>query len=68
MVIDFVIGQVGASRIESWHDPRNPGSGAVMRKCGMACEGTLRQADWNNQGICDASVYAILAEDWRKSH
>ena len=66
MVIDFLIGQVGASRIESWHDPRNPGSGAVMRKCGMTYEGTLRQADRNNQGICDASVYAILAEDWRK--
>ena len=66
MVIDFLIGEVGAGRVESWHDPRNPGSGAVMRKCGMTYEGTLRQADRNNQGICDASVYAILAEEWRK--
>lgn len=65
-VIDFLIGEVGASRVESWHDPRNPGSGAVMRKCGMVYEGTLRQADWNNQGICDACIYAILAEDWKK--
>lgn len=65
-VIDFLIGEVGASRIESWHDPRNPNSGAVMRKCGMTCEGTLRQADRNNQGICDASVYSILASEWKK--
>ncbi|MDE7219680.1 MAG: GNAT family N-acetyltransferase [Oscillospiraceae bacterium] len=66
-VIDFLIGEVGASRVGSWHDPRNPGSGAVMRKCGMIYEGTLRQADWNNQGICDADVYAILAEEWRRA-
>lgn len=68
LVIDFLIGEVGASRVSARHDPRNPGSGAVMRKCGMIYEGTLRQADRNNQGICDASVYAILAEDWRKNH
>lgn len=67
-VIDFLIGEAGAARVESWHDPRNPGSGAVMRKCGMVWEGTLRQADWNNQGICDACVYAILAEDWRRGN
>ena len=64
-IIDFLIEEVGADRIESRHDPRNPGSGVVMRKCGMSYEGTLRQADRNNQGICDACVYAILAEDWR---
>lgn len=66
-VIDFLIGEVGASRVESWHDPRNPNSGAVMKKCGMICEGTLRQADRNNQGVCDACVYAILKEDWKKN-
>lgn len=67
-VIAFLIGEGGATRVESWHDPRNPGSGAVMKKCGMAYEGTLRQADWNNQGICDACVYAILAEDWHRGN
>lgn len=65
-IIDFLIEEAGASRVESWHDPRNPGSGAVMKKCGMVYEGTLRQADWNNQGVCDACVYAVLAEDWRR--
>jgi ribosomal-protein-alanine N-acetyltransferase len=35
----------------------------VMQKCGMQYEGTLRQADWNNQGICDCAYYSVLAAD-----
>ncbi len=60
-VIDFFFDRVGANRVEARHDPRNPHSGGVMRKCGMQYEGTLRQYDRNNQGICDASWYGILA-------
>jgi ribosomal-protein-alanine N-acetyltransferase len=41
-VIQFLIEEVGLNRIESRHDPRNPNSGAVMKKCGMKYEGTLR--------------------------
>ena len=41
----------------------NPHSGGVMKKCGMRYEGTARAADRNNQGICDASYYALLAEE-----
>ena len=66
-VIDFLFNEVGMQRIESRHDPRNENSGVVMKKCGMQYEGTLRRADWNNQGICDASYYAILAEDRQRS-
>lgn len=62
-VMDFFFDIVGVNRMESRHDPRNANSGAVMRKCGMRYEGTLRQSDWNNQGICDASWYALLAEE-----
>lgn len=63
-VIHYLFSEVGAQRISARHDPRNPHSGAVMRKCGMRFEGTLRGSDRNNQGICDASVYAILRSDW----
>ena len=60
---DFdVISEVGMNRVEAYHDTRNPHSGAVMRKCGMQYEGTLRASAWNNQGVCDASWYAILSE------
>ena len=60
-VMDFFFDEVGAGRVEARHDPRNPHSGDVMKKCGMIYEGTLRQADRNNQGICDMVVYALLA-------
>ena len=62
-VMNYLFDEVGVNRVESRHDPRNPNSGAVMRKCGMKFEGTLRQSDWNNQGICDASWYGLVAEE-----
>ncbi|MFV0402105.1 MAG: GNAT family N-acetyltransferase [Oscillospiraceae bacterium] len=63
-VMDFFFRQVGVNRIESRHNPLNPNSGKVMMHCGMRYEGTLRQADWDNSGICDTSYYAILAEEF----
>jgi ribosomal-protein-alanine N-acetyltransferase len=63
-VIAFLFEKVGMNRIEARHDPNNPNSGKVMQKCGMLYEGTMRQADLNNQGVCDFSEYAILAEDY----
>lgn len=62
-VMDYLFDVVGYERLESRHDPRNPNSGAVMRKCGMEYEGTLRQSDWNNQGVCDACWYALLRSE-----
>ena len=59
-VMDFFFDRVGANRIECRHDPRNPHSGMVMKKCGMKYEGTMRSSDRNNQGICDACWYALL--------
>ncbi|MDE7293759.1 MAG: GNAT family N-acetyltransferase [Oscillospiraceae bacterium] len=64
-VIDFMFDEVGVNKVASFHDPRNPHSGAVMKKCGMKYEGTLRQADINNQGICDACCYGLLADERR---
>ncbi len=62
-VMDFFFDQVGANRIECRHDPRNPHSGMVMKKCGMKYEGTMRSADRNNQGICDSCCYALLRSE-----
>ena len=62
-VMDYLFDVVGYERLESGHDPRNPNSGAVMRKCGMKYEGTLRQSDWNNLGVCDACWYALLRSE-----
>ena len=62
-VMDFLFDVVDVNRIESRHDPRNPHSGMVMKKCGMKYEGTLRRSDWNNQGLCDACYYALLKSE-----
>lgn len=63
-LVRFFFEEVGVCRIESRHDPRNPNSGQVMKKAGLRFEGISRQSDYNNQGICDAANYAILAEDY----
>ena len=65
-VIKFLFEEVGINRIESTHDPNNPNSGKVMKKCGLRYEGTLRQSGKNNCGICDSVYYAILKEDYLK--
>ena len=62
-VMDFLFDEVGYHRVEAMHDPNNPNSGKVMKKCGMQFEGTLRQADRNNQGICDACYYGLLKSE-----
>ena len=62
-VMAFLFDEVGYDRIEARHDTCNPHSGGVMRKCGMKYEGTLRQSDRNNQGICDAAWYGLLKSE-----
>lgn len=66
-IIPFFFEEVKAGRIESQHDPNNPNSGNVMKKCGLTYEGTLRKADWSNQGIVDACMYGLLAEEYFQS-
>lgn len=59
-IIRFFIAEVGAGRVCARHDSNNPNSGKVMAAAGMEYEGTLRRADINNQGICDAVVYSKI--------
>ncbi|MCL2670791.1 MAG: GNAT family N-acetyltransferase [Clostridiales bacterium] len=64
-LVRFFFEEVGVNRVESRHDPRNPNSGKVMQKAGLRYEGTLREADRNNQiGFCDAAYYGILAREY----
>ena len=65
-VIEYLFIEVGMNRVAARHDPNNPHSGGVMRKCGLKYEGTHRACDRNNQGICDAAQYAILRSEWQK--
>ena len=65
-VMGYLFEEVGMNRVAGRHDPNNPHSGGVMRKCGMKYEGTNRACDRSNQGICDAAQYALLRSDWEK--
>ena len=58
-VIGELFDHVGLSAVTARHDPRNPHSGAVMRKCGMTYTHTVIQQDRNNCGVCDADYYRI---------
>ena len=64
-VIDFLFDEVGVERIEAYHDSNNPNSGAVMRKCGMKHEGTMRAKLFNKGKYVDVDMYAILRREFR---
>ena len=53
------------NRIEAQHETTNPASGAVMRKCHMLKEGTLRGRLFNKGRYVDVDLYAILRKDYR---
>ena len=52
------------NRIEAQHETTNPASGAVMRKCHMQREGTLRGRLFNKGRYVDVELYAILRRDY----
>lgn len=65
-VTGFFFTEVNMNCVNACHDPRNPNSGKVMKKCGMVYEGTWRAGGVNNQGVCDESWYSILKEEYEK--
>lgn len=65
-VMAYLFEQVGVQRIEAGHDPNNPASGAVQRKCGLQYEGTFRRRIRSNQGITDVAWYSALKEEWTR--
>lgn len=66
-VLDYLFEVVGFDRIASGHDTRNIGSGRVMQKIGMTCEGVFRRYIYQKDGsIGDKAYYAILKSEWEK--
>ena len=66
-VLRYGFEKMDMNRIEAQHEVDNPASGAVMRKCGMQKEGTLRQRLINKGRFVDVDLYAILRRDWLKA-
>lgn len=63
-LITFGFLKMRLHRIEAQHEVDNPASGAVMRKCGMRKEGTLRGRLFNKGRYVDVDLYAILRADY----
>lgn len=64
--IDYGFGTMGLNRIEARCMPENTASERVMQKCGMRCEGTLRQTMLVKGRYVDLKMYAILREEWEQ--
>jgi len=45
LIISYLFNEVQVNRIESKHDPKNPGSGTVMLKCGLKRGGLEQSRD-----------------------
>lgn len=63
-VLRYGFHTMNLNRIEAQHEVPNAASGAVMRKCGMHHEGTLRQRLLNKGRFVDVELYAILRGDY----
>ena len=66
-VIHYGFDHLSLNRIEAQHETTNPASGAVMRKCLMQKEGTLRSRLYNKGKYVDVDLYAILKRDYDRS-
>ncbi len=65
-VLQYSFEDMQMHRVEAQHETDNPASGAVMKKCGMQHEGTLRGRLFNKGRYVDVDLYAILREDYRR--
>ena len=63
-VIRYSFENLRLHRVEAQHEVDNGASGAVMRKCGMTKEGTLRGRLYNKGRYVDVDLYSILREDY----
>jgi RimJ/RimL family protein N-acetyltransferase len=65
-VMEYGFGPLGLNRIHAYHFKRNPASGRVLQKCGLAYEGRLRKHVLKDDRFEDLEIYGTLASDWVK--
>lgn len=67
-VINYLFTEVGVNRVGISHAVKNPASGKVAQKCGLAYEGTKREYYKTSSGeFLDISEYGILRREWKNS-
>ena len=62
-VLQYAFDEVGLNRVQAEVFDGNAASARVLEKCGMRCEGTLRQRVFNKGRFSDVRLYAILRGD-----
>lgn len=65
LVLDFVFGSLGATRLEARTATMNGRGNGALRKVGAVQEGVLRRAFRRQNQHYDQLLWALLAEDWR---
>ncbi len=65
VVLDYGFHQLELHRIYAYHMQRNPASGRVLHKLGMAQEGVLRQRVRKWGVFEDVVLCAVLRQDWK---
>ena len=63
-MIGYGFSDLGLHRIYGMHFSRNPASGRVMEKCGMAHEAHLREHVRKWGVFEDADIRAVLRDEW----
>lgn len=65
-VVAWGFGTLELHRIHATHFPRNPASGAVLRKIGMRHEGALRQHVRKWDEFLDLELYGVLRTEFQQ--
>ncbi|HVX45054.1 MAG TPA: GNAT family protein [Mycobacteriales bacterium] len=63
-LLRYGFGLPGIHRIYGTCDPRNVGSGKILRGIGMSYEGRMRQVALIRDGWRDSDLYSILRPEW----
>jgi ribosomal-protein-alanine N-acetyltransferase len=67
-VLDYAFTVVGLNRVQATYLTRNPASGRVMEKLGMAHEGVFREAIKKWDRFEDVAQRAVLRREWKLPH
>jgi len=65
-VMQYGFGPLGLNRIHAYHFKRNPASGRVLQKSGLAYEGRLRKHVLKDDRFEDLEIYGALSTEWVK--
>ncbi len=65
-VVDYAFCTLRLNRVHAYHFKRNPASGRVLQKSGMAYEGRLRKHVRKLDAYEDLEIYGVLAAEWMK--